>query len=247
MLPRLGRIALWVISGFILGSILLVALYRYLPPPGTPLMLLRRVEGYGIHKSWTPIDQVSTNLVRAVIASEDTRFCSHHGFDWSAIETAWDRYQSRRGRLLGASTISMQTAKNVFLWPGRDWLRKGFEAYFTVLIEVAWGKQRIMEIYLNVVEWGPGIYGAEAAAQHYFHKPAAALTIGEAVRLAAVLPDPLNWSPLRPTRRVLARSAAISSNMPAVTAPLSAPCRLKGGLVEAPRIDPTRSRPGSQT
>ena len=247
MLRRLGRIALWVISGFIIGSILLVAVYRYVPPPGTPLMLLRHVEGYRSHKSWTPLDQISANLIRAVIAGEDTRFCSHHGFDWSAIETAWDRYHGRRGRSLGASTISMQTAKNVFLWPGRDWLRKAFEAYFTVLIEVAWGKQRIMEVYLNVAEWGPGIYGAEAAAQHYFHKPAAALTIGEAVRLAAVLPDPLDWSPIRPTRRVLARSAAISSNMPAVTAPLSAPCRLKGGLVEAPRIDPTRSRPGSQT
>ena len=180
-------------------------------------MLLRGVEGYGIHKSWTSFDQISANLVRAIIASEDTRFCNHHGFDWNAIETAWDRYRSRRGRLLGASTISMQTAKNVFLWPGRDWVRKAFEAYFTVLIEIAWGKQRIMEVYLNVVEWGPGIYGAEAAARHYFHKPAAALTIGEAVRLAAVLPDPLNWSPLRPTRRVLARSAGIYSNMPAVS------------------------------
>ena len=214
---RLARIALWVISGFIIGSILLVALYRYLPPPATPLMLLRGVEGYGIHKSWTSFDQISANLVRAIIASEDTRFCNHHGFDWNAIETAWDRYRSRRGRLLGASTISMQTAKNVFLWPGRDWVRKAFEAYFTVLIEIAWGKQRIMEVYLNVVEWGPGIYGAEAAARHYFHKPAAALTIGEAVRLAAVLPDPLNLSPLRPTRRVLARSAGIYSNMPAVS------------------------------
>ena len=214
---RLARIALWVISGFIIGSILLVALYRYLPPPATPLMLLRGVEGYGIHKSWTSFDQISANLVRAIIASEDTRFCNHHGFDWNAIETAWDRYRSRRGRLLGASTISMQTAKNVFLWPGRDWVRKAFEAYFTVLIEIAWGKQRIMEVYLNVVEWGPGIYGAEAAARHYFYKPAAALTIGEAVRLAAVLPDPLNWSPLRPTRRVLARSAGIYSNMPAVS------------------------------
>ena len=213
---RLARIALWVISGFIVGSILLVALYRYLPPPGTPLMLLRRVEGYGIHKSWTSFDHISANLVRAVIASEDTRFCNHHGFDWNAIETAWDRYRSRRGRLLGASTISMQTAKNVFLWPGRDWVRKAFEAYFTVLIEIAWSKQRIMEVYLNVVEWGPGIYGAEAAARHYFQKPAAALTISEAVRLAAVLPDPLNWSPLRPTRRVLARGAGIYSNMPAV-------------------------------
>jgi monofunctional glycosyltransferase len=217
-LRRFARIGLWVISGFIIGSILLVALYRYLPPPGTPLMLLRRVEGYGIHKSWTSFDHISTNLVRAVIASEDTRFCSHHGFDWNAIETAWDRYRSRRGRLLGASTISMQTAKNVFLWPGRDWVRKAFEAYFTVLIEIAWSKQRIMEVYLNVVEWGPGIYGAEAAARHYFQKPAAALTIGEAVRLAAVLPDPLNWSPLRPTRRVLARNAAIYSNIPAVYA-----------------------------
>jgi monofunctional glycosyltransferase len=117
MLRRLARIAFWVISGFVVGSILLVTLYRYLPPPGTPLMLLRRVEGYGIHKSWISFDQISANLVRAVIASEDTRFCNHHGFDWNAIETAWDRYRSRRGRLLGASTISMQTAKNVFLWP----------------------------------------------------------------------------------------------------------------------------------
>ena len=227
MLRRLGRIVLWVTSGFIISSIFLVALYRYFPPPGTPLMLLRRVEGYGIHKSWIPFDEISPNLVRAVIASEDTGFCSHHGFDWSAIETAWDRYQIRRGRLLGASTISMQTAKNVFLWPSRDWLRKVFEAYFTVLIEVAWGKRRIIEIYLNVVEWGPGIYGAEAAAQHYFQKSAATLTTGEAIRLAAVLPDPLVWSPLRPTRRVLARSTAIYSNMPAVATPLSPPCRLR--------------------
>jgi len=218
-LRRLARIALWVSGGFIIGSILLVALYRYLPPPGTPLMLFRRAEGYGIHKSWTSFDHISANLVRAVIAGEDARFCNHHGFDWNAIETAWDRYRNRRGRLLGASTISMQTAKNVFLWPGRDWVRKAFEAYFTVLIETAWDKQRIMEVYLNVVEWGPGLYGAEAAARHYFQKPAAALTIGEAVRLAAVLPDPLNWSPLRPTRRVLARNAAIYSNMLAAFPP----------------------------
>ena len=145
-------------------------------------MLLRRVEGYGIHKSWSSFDHLSANLVRAVIASEDTRFCSHHGFDWNAIEVAWNRYQRKRGRLLGASTISMQTAKNVFLWPGRDWVRKGFEAYFTVLIELAWSKQRIMEIYLDVVEWGPGIYGAEAAAEHYFHKSAAALSGAEQKR-----------------------------------------------------------------
>lgn len=141
----------------------------------------------------------------------------------------------------------MQTAKNVFLWPGRDWLRKAFEAYFTVLIEVAWGKRRIIEAYLNVVEWGPGIYGAEAAARHYFHKPAAALDIAEAVRLAAVLPDPRDWSPLRPTRRVLARSAAIYSNMAAVAAPLALHCPLRGGLVDASRIDLTRSQSGHST
>jgi monofunctional glycosyltransferase len=125
------------IGGFVICSIVLVMLYRVLPPPGTPLMLLRLVEGYGIHKSWRSFDEISANLVRAVMASEDARFCRHHGFDWSAVGTAWDRYQSGRGRLLGASTISMQTAKNVFLCPGRDWLRKALEAYFTVLIEFA--------------------------------------------------------------------------------------------------------------
>src|SRR5689334_3553572 len=144
---------------------------------------------------------------------QDARFCRHYGFDWGAIATAWDRYQSGRGRLLGASTISMQTAKNVFLWPGRDWLRKGFETYFTGLIELAWGKRRIIEIYLNVIEWGPGIYGAEAAARHYFKKPAAALGVGEAVRLAAVLPDPLDWSPRRMGGRLLARTAWIHRHM----------------------------------
>ena len=132
VLRRLGRVALWVIGGFTVGSVLLVALYRYVPPPGTPLMLLRRVEGYGIHKSWSSFDHLSANLVRAVIASEDTRFCSHHGFDWNAIEVAWNRYQRKPGRLLGASTNSMQTAKNVFLWPGRDWVRKGFESFYGV-------------------------------------------------------------------------------------------------------------------
>ena len=126
-------------------------------------------------------------LYGAVIAGEDARFCRYHGFDWGAIETAWNRYESGHGRLLGASTISMQTAKNVFLWPGRDWLRKAFEAWFTLLIKLAWGKHRIMQIHLNVVEWGPGICGAEAAARYYFAKQAAALTEGEAVRLAAVL------------------------------------------------------------
>lgn len=224
LLRRLGRLALWVIGGFIIGSVVLVAVYRFVPPPVTSLMLLRLVDGHGIHKDWRPLPQISKELVRAVMASEDARFCRHHGFDWEAVRAAWNRYRSGRGRLLGASTISMQTAKNVFLWPGRDWLRKAFEAYFTVLIEFAWGKRRIIEIYLNVVEWGPGIYGAEAAARHYFHKPAAALTAAEAVRLAAVLPDPLDWSPRRMSGRLLARSAWIHRNMLDVPTALPLPC-----------------------
>ena len=154
LLRRVGRIALYGAIGFIIGSIVVVTLYRFLPPPGTPLMLIRLVEGYGIDKSWRRLNDISPHLIRAAMAGEDARFCRHHGFDWGAVATAWDRYQSGHGRVLGASTISMQTAKNVFLWPGRDWLRKGFEAWFTALIELAWGKRRIMEIYLNVAEWG---------------------------------------------------------------------------------------------
>src|SRR5438067_771898 len=190
LLRRVGRIALYGAIGLIIGSIVVVTLYRFLPPPGTPLMLIRRVEGYGIDKSWRPLHQISPHLIRAAMAGEDARFCRHHGFDWGAVATAWDRYQSGHGRVLGASTISMRTAKNVFLWPGRDWLRKGFEAWFTAPIELGWGKRRIMEIYLNVAEWGPGVYGAEAAARHYFHKPAEALDPEEVDRLAAALPDP---------------------------------------------------------
>jgi monofunctional biosynthetic peptidoglycan transglycosylase len=186
-LRRVGRIALYGVIGFITSSIVLVALYRALPPPGTPLMLVRLVEGYGIDKNWRSLDDISPHLIRAAMAGEDARFCRHQGFDWGAIATAWDHYQSGHGRLLGASTISMQTAKNVFLWPGRDWLRKGFEAWFTTLIELAWGKRRI-------------------------------------VRLAAALPDPLDWSPRRPGRRLLARGAAIRANMQGVPTALPLPC-----------------------
>ena len=165
----------------------------------------------GIDKSWRPLGNISPHLIRAAMAGEDARFCRHHGFDWGAIETAWDRYQSGHGRLLGASTISMQTAKNVFLWPGRDWLRKGFEAWFTALIELAWGKRRIMEIYLNVAEWGPGVYGAEAAARYYFHKPADALN-PERLCVSRRRSRPARLV-AAPGRRLLARGAAIRANM----------------------------------
>ena len=228
MLRRLGRILLFAITGGVILSVLLVALYRVVPLPATPLMLIRLVEGYGISKSWRSLDEISPYLARTAMAGEDGKFCQHHGFDWEAIEAAWHRYEQGTKRLRGASTISMQTAKNVFLWPGRDWIRKGLEAYFTVLIELAWGKPRIMEIYLNVVEWGPGIYGAEAAAQFYFHKSAKALIPEEAARLAAILPDPLKWSASRPDRYVAERAATIRAGMPEV--PLNTPaCR---GLTE---------------
>ena len=213
MLRRFGRILAFGVGAFLVGSVFLVALYREVPPPVTPLMLIRGVEGHGIAKEWLSLDQMSPHLVRAVIASEDAKFCDHHGFDWDAIRDAWRRYRQGGGKLRGASTISMQTAKNVFLWPGRDWPRKGLEAYFTVLIELAWGKQRIIETYLNVVEWGPGIYGAEAASQFHFHKPAGTLTADEAAHLAAVLPDPLKWSASRPDRYVAGRAASIRAQM----------------------------------
>ena len=224
MIRRLGRLLLFAVSGFVIASLLLVALYREVPPPVTPLMLIRRVEGYPIGKSWRPLDAISSHLIEAVIAGEDAKFCQHHGFDWDAISEAWRRYRQGTGRLRGASTISMQTAKNVFLWPGRDWIRKAFEAYFTALIELAWGKARIIEIYLNVIEWGPGIYGAEAAARFYFHKTAAALNAEEAARLAAILPDPLKWSASRPDRYVVGRAGFIRGQTPDL--PLATPaCR----------------------
>ncbi|HWB48501.1 MAG TPA: monofunctional biosynthetic peptidoglycan transglycosylase [Stellaceae bacterium] len=228
MLRRAGRILLLVIGGFLTASVVLVALYREVPPPATPLMLLRLTDGHGIDKDWRRLAAISPHLVHAVMAGEDAKFCQHHGFDWPAIRDAWRRYRAGARKLRGASTISMQTAKNVFLWPGRDWLRKGFEAYFTVLIELVWGKARIIEIYLNVVEWGPGVYGAQAAAEFYFHKSAAALGPEEAARLAAILPDPLKWSASRPNREVIERAAFIRAQMPDL--PLDTPaCRALNG------------------
>jgi monofunctional biosynthetic peptidoglycan transglycosylase len=224
MVHHVRRFLLLVISGFLIVSLFLVALYREVPPPATPLMLIRSAEGQGLTKSWLPLNAISPHLIRAVLASEDQKFCEHHGFDWEAIREAWRRYRQGRGKLHGASTVSMQTAKNVFLWPGRDWVRKTLEAYFTALIELLWSKEHIVEMYLNVVEWGPGIYGAEAAAQFHFHKSARVLTTDEATRLAAILPDPLKWSASRPDRLVADRAAFIREQMPAL--PLTTPaCR----------------------
>jgi monofunctional biosynthetic peptidoglycan transglycosylase len=223
MFRRIGRILAFFATGFFIWSFFLVIAYGLLPPAVTPLMLLRLLDGAGIHKSWRPLSQISPNLVLAAMASEDSKFCAHDGFDWTAIRQDWQR-NLRGGQLLGASTISMQTAKNLFLWPDRSWPRKGLEVYFTLLIELAWPKRRIMELYLNVVEWAPGIYGAEAASQFHFHKSAAALSAVEAARLVAVLPNPRRWSASHPTAYIVARASMIDARMPGTPAIKPLPC-----------------------
>ena len=202
-----------------------VLLYSVVPPPVTPLMLIRAVaDGAPIRKTWVPLARISPALVRAVVASEDEKFCVHHGFDWLQMREAWHQFVVGHRRPRGASTISMQTAKNVFLWPGRSLLRKGVEAYFTVLIETVWGKARIMEIYLNVIEWGRGIYGAEAASRAYFGHAAASLSPREAALLAAVLPNPRRLSATAPSDYVDGRAATIRARMPAMVVPTSRGC-----------------------
>ena len=190
-----------------------VAVYRVVPPPMTPLMAIRLAQGKGMDFRWRSLDQMSPALVQAAVASEDSGFCTHHGFDFTAIQKAMAHNERRPRKVRGGSTISQQTAKNVFLWPDRSWVRKGMEAYFTVLIETLWGKRRIMETYLNVAEMGPGIYGAQAAASHYFGADAANLTPGEASRLIAILPDPLKWRPVGPGPYVQRRSRRIGGAM----------------------------------
>jgi len=201
-----------------------VAGYRFLPPPVTPLMLIRAAEGEPIQQKWVPLARISPWLPRAVIASEDARFCLHHGFDFEEIGAALERYRAGH-RLRGASTLSQQTAKNLLLWPGRVFLRKILEAYITVLLELGWSKSRILEVYLNIVEWGPGIYGAETAAGTYFHKPAAALSRHEAALLAAVLPNPRVLSAGHPSAYVEERAATIEARMMQVEVPGTRACR----------------------
>jgi monofunctional biosynthetic peptidoglycan transglycosylase len=191
---------------------LVIALYRVVPPPLTPLMLIRSAEGLPIRQHWVAYRAIAPALVGAVIASEDETFCSHAGFDIPAIREALATYK-RTGRLRGASTISQQTAKNLLLWPGGGLVRKGVEAYFTVLLELLWPKQRILEVYLNIIEWGPGFYGADAAAQSYFGRPAAGLTGRQAAQLAAVLPNPRVWSAAHPGPYVERRADWIQARM----------------------------------
>lgn len=192
--------------------IVLIAVYRFVPPPITPLMVLRSLDGAPIRQHWVAYRAISPNLVAAVMASEDENFCNHDGFDLGAMREAWLSYRLT-GRLRGASTISQQTAKNLFLWPVHSFVRKAVEAYITVLLELMWPKQRILEVYLNVIEWGPGLYGADSAAQAYFGHPAVALSAHQAALLAAVLPNPRAWSPVRPPPRVERRAEWILARM----------------------------------
>jgi len=203
----LGRIFGWVwraVLIFLVVSVLWVLLYRFVNPPLTFTQIGDLVEGNGARRVWMPIERIDRNMVRAAIAGEDGKFCSHNGFDTQAIEAAMRRNAAGGHVLRGGSTISQQTAKNVFLWQGGGYVRKGFEAWFTVLIEHLWGKRRIMEVYLNVAETGIGTYGANAGALRYFHHDASHLTPTEAARIAAVLPLPKRREAIDPggfTRR----------------------------------------------
>lgn len=202
-----------------LSTLGLTLLYRWIPVPLTPLMVLRLFEEpqpdqiHRWYRDWVPMEEVSPHLVQAAVAAEDQHFMSHSGFDLDAIQKAYQRNQNGKKQKLGGSTISQQTAKNVFLWPARNYLRKGLEVYFTLTIEWLWPKQRIMEVYLNSIEMGPGIYGAEAASQHYFKKPAIRLTKREAALLVAAFPNPRQRNPSQPTAYLRRRASKIQRLM----------------------------------
>ncbi|HOP13191.1 monofunctional biosynthetic peptidoglycan transglycosylase [Lentimicrobium sp.] len=201
---KLFRLIRFAVFFFFFSTVLVTIIYRFVRPPVTPLQLIRVAEQIAegekvkMNRDWVKLRDISPHMVQAVVAAEDNNFMKHHGFDLEAIKKARELNKKRKNKL-GASTISQQTAKNVFLWPDRTWLRKGLEVYFTGLIEIFWGKRRIMEVYLNVIEMGDGIYGVEKAAGKYYRKPASDLNRAEAAMIAAVLPNPRRWSPAAPT------------------------------------------------
>jgi monofunctional biosynthetic peptidoglycan transglycosylase len=218
VLRRLARWTVRLVVGFLVVSVVGVGVYRWVDPPLTPLMVLRAVEAHAARRParmaryWVDVDRVSPSLLRAVLVAEDARFLEHHGVDLDAVRRAIAYNAQHGGRALrGAGTITMQCARNVFLWPGRSYLRKGLEVYFAHLLELVWGKRRILEVYLNVAEWGDGVYGVEAAARTYFGVPASRLGAREAALLAAVLPDPRRWNPAAPTRYVAGRAEIIAT------------------------------------
>jgi monofunctional glycosyltransferase len=203
---RIAGFALKLVALVLLASAALVLPWRWLPPPTSAFMLRERLTGHGIYQRWTPYPSISRNLVLCVIAAEDQKFAAHHGFDVDAIVRA---VEERRRNKRGASTITQQLAKNLYLWPGRSFVRKGLEAYFTVWLEQTWPKRRILEVYLNVAEFGPGIFGAAAASEVVFGKSPNALTLSDAALLAAVLPNPKRMSASKPSAYVSERAGQI--------------------------------------
>ncbi|WP_267894990.1 monofunctional biosynthetic peptidoglycan transglycosylase [Thermobifida fusca] len=214
------RIPFW----FVAGSLLLVAVLKWVPVFYTPLMLRRalepdKTEKYAFRRHWRPLEQVSPELVKAVIASEDNRFAEHRGFDWEEIRRMWKAHRDKGGRLRGCSTISQQTAKNVFTFGSSTWARKALEVWWTFLIERIWGKERIMEVYLNVIEAGPGIYGAEAAAQAWFGVDARSLSRAQASAIAVCLPNPRQWKPTGTGPYITRRKAQVAALIPKLAYP----------------------------
>ena len=214
------KVILWIVVAFFASTILSVAVLRWVPVWFTPLMFIRLAQQVSegkeltLHHHWVPLDKIAPSLPIAVMASEDARFQEHHGFDYKAIEHAAMRnIKHPEKRKLGASTISQQTAKNVFLWPGRSWVRKGFEVYFTTLIELMWTKQRIMEVYLNSIEMGDGIYGADAVAEYHFNTTADKLTKAQCALIAVSLPNPRRMNSARPSAYMLKRQKRILHEM----------------------------------
>lgn len=218
-IKRFFRFILWIFIFFIIFSFVPVLLFKFMHPPVTPLMFLRslndstKTDTSGLNYKWVSIDKMSPYLLQAAIAAEDDRFLIHNGFDFRAIKLAYESNEKNTKKVKGGSTISQQTAKNVFLWPRRDYLRKGLEAWFTVLIEFVWGKKKIMETYLNVVEFGDGVYGVEAASLKYYKKHALELTQYEAASLIAVLPNPHIYHVLNPSNYTLRYRNAILYRM----------------------------------
>jgi len=209
---RIGTILIRIAVLVILVPAIVILLFRWVPLPSSAFMIRHRLSGVNVDYRWVSLERISPHAALAVIASEDQNFFNHWGLDFKAIADAMTDNQRRR-RPRGASTISQQVAKNLFLWPDSNYLRKGLEVYFTGLIELIWSKERILEVYLNIAEMGPGIFGQEAAARRYFHKPAERLNRREAATLAAVLPNPKQMSAARPSEYVARRSLQIMNQM----------------------------------
>lgn len=236
LVGRLVRFGAMLAGALVLASVLWVLAYRWVPIPTTTLMIERALfDGEEVRRNPISIDAIDRDLVRAVIGAEDARFCMHHGFDIEAIQDAIEEAQEG-GRLRGASTISQQVAKNVFLWDGRGFIRKGLEAYFTLLIETLWPKRRIMEAYLNVAEWGDGLFGAEAAARVRFGASAQKLSTRQAALLAAVLPSPNKWRADKPGPYVRKRAGIIQRRMGVVRNDGLDACVWDAATLNGPRI-----------